>query len=125
LDKSLKSLNQDEKDEAESLIKKGRCFVQYKYKDNEEIKFAPSKFIGYKENTIKNHIEARGVPGSIHGTQTNKVINSILLGEPEVNDDSNKKYKDYCYELGFIPNENGPFGVKRKYWKSIIEIDKK
>ncbi len=126
LDNSLKSLDQDEKDEAESLIKKGRCFVKYTYKDNKEIKFAPSKFIGYKENTIKNHIEARGVPGKIDGRKTNRKITQILkqkdklIKQPKVNEKLNEEYKDYCATLNINPDKN-----KKKFWNTTIEIDKK
>ena len=40
--------------DAKSLIKRGTCFVVYKI--DSELHFAPSRFIGYRDNNLDKHL---------------------------------------------------------------------
>ena len=102
--------------EATSLIKRGTCFVAYQV--DKELRFAPSRFIGYIDNKLEIHSVSHR-----DGRETNKAINSILETKPLPNEKLEKKYFEYCNELGIQPNEKGAFGVQRKFWRLNIEIE--
>ncbi len=63
------------------LIKAGRSFIVYK-KDN-QIKFAPSRFLGYKNNTIEVHLNSIDKDGR----KTNVSISKILSNKNDKNED--------------------------------------
>lgn len=65
----------EEKIQMSNLIKRGTCFVAYSIAD--EIRFAPSRFLGYVYNELHKHIHA-----DKDGRETNKVINKILDAKP-------------------------------------------
>lgn len=93
-----------------NLIKRGTCFVAVK-KDN-SYKFYPSRFIGYANNNMSDHINNKNKDGR----ETNPTISEILESNPLPNENLNNLYKKYCEELGFVANEKGSFGVERKFW---------
>ncbi len=63
--------NEYEKHEATSLVKRGTCFVAYQV--DKELRFAPSRFIGYKGNRLEKHrISYKD------GRETDKAIIEIL-----------------------------------------------
>ncbi|MEG1400930.1 HNH endonuclease [Bacteroides sp.] len=107
--------SESEKKEATDLTKRGTCFVAYQIEN--EIRFAPSRFIGYINNKLKSHIISK----SKDGRKTNKAINEILGVQPSHNKELEQKYIQYCICLGIKPNSKGAFGVERKYWKLNIE----
>lgn len=111
LERYLTNGNEFEKRKALSLVKQGICFVTYKVGD--ETRFAPSRFIGYIDNTIDKHL----ANNTKHGTFTNGAIKSILNDEPFRNDELEKKYFEYCARLGIYPNRRAPFDADRKFWK--------
>lgn len=89
------------------LIKRGTCFVKYNGK------FYPSRFVGYKNNTMEKHDNNTKKDGRI----TNPAISRLIGGlKPQHNKELDIEYKNYCEALGFIAKENGSFGVERKYW---------
>ena len=45
--------SESEKREAIALVKRGTCFVAYQIES--EIRFAPSRFIGYIDNKLNSH----------------------------------------------------------------------
>lgn len=100
--------------EAKALVKRGTCFVAYTIET--ELRFAPSRFIGYVNNKLDRH----SAYDDKDGRETNKVINQILGTKPEPNDKLNKKYLEYCDSLGIQPSEKGSFGVARKFWQLNI-----
>ena len=110
LERYLAKGNEFEKRKALSLVKQGICFVTYKVGD--EIRFAPSRFIGYIDNTIEKH-QANDTK---HGTFTNGAIKSLLNDEPLRNEALEKKYFEYCARLGIYPNQRAPFDTDRKFW---------
>jgi predicted HNH restriction endonuclease len=99
----------EEKKETSNLIKRGTCFVAYSI--NNEIRFAPSRFLGYVYNELYKHASSEK-----DGRETNKAINEILQAKPVQNNDLEQKYFDYCFNLGIKPSENGAFGASRKFW---------
>ncbi|MFC2113306.1 HNH endonuclease [Bacteroidota bacterium] len=104
--------NQEEIDFASSLIKKGNCFVAYKIKN--ELRFAPSRFIGYANNSMYVHLN-----NSIKdGRETNPIIDKILGYKAEQIASQEKKYLHYCQQLGIIPDNR-----KRKYWNLDLGDD--
>lgn len=99
--------------EAKGLVKRGTCFVAYKVEN--EIGFAPSRFIGY----INNKLEKHSVSEEKDGRETNKVINKILESKPIPNDSLNEMYLKYCKQLGIQPSEKN----YRKFWQLEISQD--
>jgi len=99
-----------------NLVKKGTCFVVIKI--NGSFKFYPSRFIGYDSNSMDAHLD------NVHrdGRETNPAISEILGITPVPNYEMDKLYKDYCQTLGFTSNDKGAFGVERKYWNAVADI---
>jgi 5-methylcytosine-specific restriction protein A len=101
--------------EATALVKRGTCFVAYNI--DKEIRFAPSRFIGYVDNTLDKHSASEK-----DGRETNKAIIKILGKKPQPNEKLNEKYLEYCNRLGIQPSEKGSFGAPRKFWQ--LDINK-
>lgn len=101
--------------EAKALVKRGTCFVAYKI--DKELRFAPSRFIGYVDNKLDKH----STSDEKDGRETNKAIFQILGTKPEPNEKLNEKYLEYCKRLGFQPSEKGSFGAPRKFWQLAID----
>lgn len=110
LDDYLNSKNVNEVSYAKDRIKKGTCFIAIKKDDC--FCFYPSRFIGYANNNMDKHDRNLNKDGK----ETNPVISSIIGSKPEINNELEEAYKDYCDSLGFTANKAGAFGVKRKYW---------
>ena len=92
--------------EATRLISAGSCFVCYEIEG--DLRFAPSRFIGYKNNTINRHDKST----IKHGTITNGAINKIMDNKLLPNDELEKAFLKYCHNLGIEP-----YNKKRKFWK--------
>lgn len=106
-------------DEYLKLIKRGTCF--FTYISNSRVCFAPSRFIGYKNNKLATHSNNPERDGRV----TSKAINILLSHVPIAHPTIERLYKDFCIkQLDFTPNETGTFGVKRKYWttQEVIEV---
>ena len=73
LESYLTEGNDYESKEATLLVKRGTCFVAYKI--DKEIRFAPSRFIGYFDNKLDRH----SVALDKDGRETNKAINQIHI----------------------------------------------
>lgn len=101
-------------DFALNLIKKGVCFVVEQTPDG--LKFYPSRFIGYQNNSMDAHLSNMGKDGR----ETNPAISWLFGSKPLPNPELDKLYRVYCESLGFIAREKGAFGVERKYWGVII-----
>jgi len=107
----------DERSEASLLIKRGTCFVAYKV--GKELRFAPSRFLGYENNKLFKHSTT-----DIDGRETNKAINAILKSKPLSNDTIEKKYLTYCVGLGIKPQlKGGAYAIRRKYWLLNLDQD--
>ncbi|MFC1764862.1 HNH endonuclease [Planctomycetota bacterium] len=93
------------------------CFVAYEYES--KVHFAPSRFIGYQENSISKHQKNKSKDGRV----TNTTIVDILKETPQVDGQLEFRYKQFCQELGFTPHKTGTYGVARKFWFSQEKTD--
>lgn len=96
---------------AVNLIKSGTCYIAYKV--GEEIRFVPSRFVGYAENTMEKH-EKNDIKD---GRDTNDEITRILGCAPVEDAEMEAAYLKYCSKLFITPRAKGAFGAKRKYWR--------
>jgi len=112
----LASSDLEEQTLIQGYIKRGTCFIAYNI--GKELRFVPSKFLGYTNNSLTKHI-----PSETDGRDTNKVISEILDQRPLPNTNLNLKYFEYCKNLGFTPTDSGAFGAKRKFWTLNLEDD--
>lgn len=90
------------------LIRKGSCFIAYKIGD--ELRFAPSRYIGYSKNTMQLHEQREK-----DGKETNPAITK-LLGKLAQDDNLDTKYIEYCKSFRAMP-----YNKKRKFWLLDIE----
>lgn len=114
LERYMSSNNQVERDFHRNLIKLGINFVVYK-KNNIHF-FAPSRFIGYKNNSMSNHINNKYKDGK----ETTPKINDILRFHCNYNSKLEIEYRNFCNILGFDAKEKGTYGKRRKYWEISI-----
>lgn len=117
LENYLTGDNENQMKEANQLIKRGTCFIAYQT-DN-ELRFSPSRFVGYVENNIEIHQRST----TKHGGITNSAISKILKSKPLDDDKLDSEYLKYCHKLGIMPSEKGSFGIKRKFWRFNLEYD--
>lgn len=103
--------DEEEQYKASCLIKKGSCLISYNI-DN-EVRFAPSRFLGYIDNTLSRHIRS-----PVDGSKTNVEINRILDRKPLPDQELEIKYTSYCANLGFTAENK-----KHKFWKLNLEND--
>jgi hypothetical protein len=111
LDKYLASKKDPEYTFAINLIRRGTCFIAME--KNGKYRFYPSRFIGYLNNGMNEHLNNRKKDGRV----TNPAISEIIGKIPTPNPVLENLYHEYCESLGFIANEKGAFGVERKYWE--------
>lgn len=105
-----KSNNEEELTFFLERVKRGTCFLVLE--NNGELIFAPSRFIGYKSNDMRKHLNNDEKDGRI----TNGAIQNILEVLPKLSCYLDDEYSKYCQRLGFIANASGTFGVPRKFW---------
>lgn len=91
------------------FVKRGICFVPYSV--GNAIHFAPSRFIGYVDNDLKQHESENK-----HGQVTNDALSRVLGHEPVAVPDLEVTFKNYCRNLGFEAPPRGRFGNDRRYW---------
>lgn len=94
-----------ENDKAIGLVRAGACFVAYAI-DN-ELRFAPSRFVGYKNNNLEQHLNSHK-----DRRDTNVIIERMLDDKIRPNKKLEKAFLKYCRNLGIEP-----YNKKRKYWK--------
>ncbi|WP_217543538.1 HNH endonuclease [Vibrio metschnikovii] len=112
LERIRTSGSKSEREEFLSLIKKGTCFVPYIFAGS--LYFAPSRFVGYIDNSLEKHKKNSNKDGRV----TNKAIDQVLDTVASSNSSLESAYVSYCSSLGFIANEKGSFGAARKYWRT-------
>ena len=110
IDRYIKSRKDPEYEFGLNLIKNGTCFVSLKI--DGKYRFYPSRFLGYKGNSMDNHINNEFKDGK----ETNRAINKVQKNKPSHNPMLNREYEDYCNELGLVAREKLPFGNSRKFW---------
>ena len=110
-----RGLQADADGEFRKLLRRGRKFVVRKI--DGQVVFAPSRFVGYVDNTIERHkgnIEERRADGK----ETNPAITLVLGRDWESSDQFEKLYKSYCKSFG-IENYSRH---KRGYWLPNIKV---
>lgn len=105
-----------------ALIKQGTCFLPYM--SSEGLAFAPSRFLGYVQNSLSTHTQNPDRDGRV----TNTALNKVLGLQPRADASLERRYKLFCTQIGFQPSQAGAFGVARKYWVTpealeIVELD--
>ena len=94
-----------EKTKTIQLIKKSKTFLVI---DTDEVLvFAPSTFIGYKENKIENF------SGQLAEHETNAVLTKLLGSTPKIDKTLDEQFLDFCDELEINRND---VGLSRDYW---------
>lgn len=88
-----------------SLVRRGLCFVSYQ--QDGEVRFAPSRFLGYKANNMELHDANKTKDGKI----TNPAMTAVLHSPCEFDEKLERLYCQFCHSLG-----HPPFHNKRKYW---------
>lgn len=117
LENYLAGDNEKQMKEANQLIKRGTCFIVCQT-DN-ELRFSPSRFVGYFENNIEKHQRSTTKHGGITNSAISKILKSKLLNDDKLD----SEYLKYCHKLGIMPSEKGSFGIKRKFWRFDLEYD--
>jgi hypothetical protein len=101
----LKGSNATERDFANDMVRRGKTILVYKLNGSNH--FAPSRFCGYKDNTMAAHL----VNDEKDGRDTNPVLDE-LFGKAFYRDGMEEKFLAYCSKLGIEPHDN-----KRRYWR--------
>lgn len=104
LEKYKNSENSEKRRFYQDIIRRGRCFVALDTRNG--FIFAPSRFVGYVDNDIKNHDENYDKDGR----ETNGEID-VILGYHEVNKKLEDRFKIFCQNLDINPDNH-----ERKYW---------
>lgn len=108
IERYLQSEMPDIYDAMTTYIARGKCFIAYLVKG--QYHFAPSRFVGYKGNSLARH-KANAYK---HGWDTNPAINDVLGQKNQYNEKLEKAYISFCEILGVTPNDNKR--TQRKYW---------
>ncbi|NTW22904.1 HNH endonuclease [Candidatus Falkowbacteria bacterium] len=97
---------------ARELIQRGLCFVVKKI--GSKFFFYPSRFIGYRNNTLALHAQNEDKDGRV----TNLAIRKIFKKDPLQSKSLEEAYGDYLGGHGALPGKQ-----KRKYWLLNSEVD--
>jgi hypothetical protein len=97
-----------DRDAALKLIR--GSFVYFPLEYEGQLAFAPSKFIGYRENSVSRHEALKRVEGR-DGRKTNVAVDKIL-GKSFADEALDIRLKEYCSALG-IEVEN----KKHRFWR--------
>ena len=90
------------------LVKKGVNFIAYQV--GREWRFAPSRYIGYKNNSKEQHEQ-----GGIDGRQTNYAITTALDHDPKPDYKRSEQFHGFAARLDISPeNKNHKFWTLRK-----------
>lgn len=116
LRKYLNSSKESEHSFAQELTRDGLCFV-VQMVDGSQF-FAPSRFVGYRQNSMAAHRRNKKKDGRV----TNPVISKILGSKPEINKELEEQYRSFCARIGVEPRAEGPFGIERKYWVAQTKV---
>ena len=96
---------------AYDLISRGICFVAAT-RDGASF-FTPSRFIGYAQNSRTPHIANLDKDGRA----TNPAISRVLGSKPELNEELERMYLEFCSRIGIEKQPTGSFGRRRKFWR--------
>jgi 5-methylcytosine-specific restriction protein A len=94
-----------ENEKMTGLLRAGACYMAYEVE--KELRFAPSRFIGYVNNNLTQHFSSHK-----DGRETNVAISRMIDNKLGENPKLEKAFLKYCRNLGIEP-----YNKKRKYWK--------
>lgn len=114
LENGLTNENENIRTSYSKLIKKGICFIAYKV-DN-ELRFAPSRFIGYKNNEAGKFNTLQ-----LDGRETNKRIKEILKQPLSINQLLENEFTKFCINLNL--EHSSAFNNKLKFWQLNLSND--
>ncbi len=92
------------------LIQRGSCFIAYEI--DGELRFSPSRYTGYLDNTKTKHLNN----STKDGKETNAAINKIIGYTLSQSDELESEYNSFTSKLGIEPNKKN-----RKYWKLNLQ----
>lgn len=94
------------------LVKRGRVFISYKVEAGWQ--FAPSRYIGYKGNSMKRH---KSDPGC--GGKTNERITKILAHDPESDGKKSEQLQKFAnrYDISVYKNPH-------RFWELDLPLRK-
>ncbi len=98
-----------DRDFAVNLIRNGICFVVTEH--NGKLFFAPSRFVGYRNNSRHDHEHN----ADKDGRETNAAIEAILKAPPIPSQTLEREYERFCVSIG-TQVRKAPFGIVRKFW---------
>jgi len=101
---------EEEQKFAHDLIRRGSCFIAYKI--DGDLRFSPSRYIGYLNNTMSKHLNNSSKDGKITNPAITEVVGSTLLQSDELE----SGYLSFTSILGIEPNNK-----TRKYWNLILQ----
>jgi len=109
LDRLSRSSSRSERQYHRERIRKGHCFV-WTRKGGRRV-FAPSRFAGYKDNSVAAHERN----DEKHGGHTNMVISDILRSQAVKNQPLAAAFQRYCRQHGIVPENR-----TRRFWRSGV-----
>lgn len=107
----IESLLRERNVDIRDLLAKGNNYVYYKF--NGQDRFAPSRFVGYKKNSIQRHSKAINKDGR----ETDKKINEILKDKYEVNKHLEGRLQQFLKNYEKTIKKGG-----HKFWKTDIRL---
>lgn len=109
VDEYLSMADEDAYGKMLGLIARGTVFVAYQ--SCSELRFAPSRFLGYFRNNLTKHLVK---DNGKNGSDTTCTINKILGTKDRVDQRLEKSYLDFCEKYGVKPKKM--VSAHRKYW---------
>ncbi|MFY7860920.1 MAG: hypothetical protein ACOVP5_01740 [Chitinophagales bacterium] len=114
LDMILSSGDNKEKKEIKNLISHGSSLLCYK--TDSELRFAPGKFLGYKDNDLLKY-KTNNIKD---GRESNDVISKILNQKLQFTEILEEQFANYCENLGQQVEDK-----KHKFWTLELEVKAK
>jgi hypothetical protein len=100
----------EEQQFAYDLVRRGSCFIAYQI--DGELRFSPSRYSGYLNNTKDEHLSNLNKDGK----ETNAAINKVVGYSLSSSDQLESKYLSFTSKLGIDPNNKN-----RKYWRLDLQ----
>lgn len=113
LEAYLASTDPKEREFAQELVRLGRCFVVTSGPNG--FLFAPSRFIGYRNNSRSVHL-AYIARGGRDGKKTTPIISKLLQQEPIQSTALEREYRRFCKRIGIAYRDLAGTSIRRKYW---------
>ena len=102
--------SEEEQEFAYGLVQKGSCFIAYKI--DGELRFSPSRYTGYLNNSKSKHTNNQYKDGK----ETNAAINKAIGYTLSPSDELESEYLSFTSRLGIEPHNKN-----RKYWSLNLQ----